>query len=221
VAELSKLLENAFLTTGIALMAEVTRIAHALGIEAHEVAMAAQTKPRGYYPFFPGAGVGGHCLPNDLRLLRSTAESLGLAADLLSGVERSTSRMAGTAVRRLEALMLARGSALRDSLVWLIGVGFKNGTPDTTGSPAIEVTRTLRNRGARVVYSDSQVPDFTVDDVPVTRVVPCVPPAAAAALILSGDREIDLAVLDSAVPVVLDAGGAQMMNGHAGNMAHL
>jgi UDP-N-acetyl-D-glucosamine dehydrogenase len=222
VAELSKLLENTFLTTGIALMAEVTRIAHALGIEAHEVAMAAQTKPRGYYPFVPGVGVGGHCLPNDLRLLRGTAQSLGLGAAFLNGVEWSTSQMAETTVRRLETLMQARGATLGDSLVWLIGVGFKNGSPDTTCTPATEVVRILRNRGARVVYSDSQVAEFMVDSVPVTRIFPGVPPAgAAAALILSGDREIDLEVLASMVPIVLDAGGAQVMNGRAANMAHL
>jgi UDP-N-acetyl-D-glucosamine dehydrogenase len=222
VAELSKLLENTFLTTGIALMAEVTRIAHAMGVEAHEVAMAAQTKPRGYYPFVPGAGVGGHCLPNDLRLLRGTAQSLGLDSNFLNGVEWSTSQMAETTVRRLEALLQARGGTLRDSLVWLIGVGFKAGSPDTTCTPAIEVIRILRARGARLVYSDSQVPEFAVDGVPVTRIEPDVPPAGTrAALILSGDRAIDLAVLDDLVPVVLDTGGAQVMSGRARNMAHL
>jgi UDP-N-acetyl-D-glucosamine dehydrogenase len=222
VAELSKLLENTFLTTGIALMAEVTRIAHALGIEAHEVATAAQTKPRGYYPFFPGAGVGGHCLPNDLRLLGATAQSLGLAGNFLNGVEWSTAQMAETTVRRLETLVRERGSTLQHSLVWLIGLGFKAGSPDTTCTPATEVIRILRNRGARLIYSDSLVPEFTVDSVPVTRFVPGLPPAGiAAALILSGDRAIDLAVLGSVAPVVLDAGGAQVMKGHAANMAHL
>jgi UDP-N-acetyl-D-glucosamine dehydrogenase len=222
VAELCKLLENTFLTTGIALMAEVTRIAHALGIEAHEVAMAARTKTRGYYPFIPGAGVGGHCLPNDLRLLRSTAESLGLGGNFLNGVEWSTSQMAETTVRRLEMLLQACAVTLRGSVVWLIGLGFKTGSPDTTCTPAAEVIRILRDRGATLVYSDSQVPQFAVDDIPVTRIAPGVAPLGAnAALILSGDHTVDLAALDSLVPIVLDTGGAEVMKGRIGNMAHL
>lgn len=222
VAELSKLLENTFLTTGIALMAEVTRIAHALGIEAHEVAMAAQTKPRGYFPFIPGAGVGGHCLPNDLRLLRSTAENLGVGGMFLRGVDWSTSQMAGTTVRRLESLLDAGGTPLCGALVWLIGLGFKVGSPDTTCTPAVDVIRTLRERGARLVYSDSHVSEFAVDDVPVTRIAPGAMAAGAhAALILSGDPAIDLEALSSQVPVVLDTGGAQIMRGSPRKIAHL
>jgi nucleotide sugar dehydrogenase len=222
VAELSKLLENAFLTTGIALMAEVTRIAHALGIEAHEVAAAAQTKPHGYFPFVPGAGVGGHCLPNDLRLLRATAESLGAGGELLAGVEHSTAQMGGTTVARLSTLLRANGQALRDARVWIIGVGFKPGCPDTAGTPAVAVIRELRARGAHVIYSDSQIPTFAVDGKAVQRLEPQLAAAnSAAALILSGDAAIDLAWLEAHVPAVLDAGGARVMPGECRTMSHL
>jgi UDP-N-acetyl-D-glucosamine dehydrogenase len=220
VAELSKLLENTFLTTGIALMAEVTRIAHALGIEAREVAAAAQTKPHGYYPFIPGAGVGGHCLPNDLRLLRNTAERLGTGGEFLAGVAHSTAQMADTTVTRLETLLLPHDIALSGALVWIIGVGFKPGCPDTTGTPATNVIRRLRAAGARVIYSDSQVPSFSVDDEPVEHVPPGVTPMGChASLILSGDRTIDLGSFD--LPVVLNAGGAHVMTGQCQKMAHL
>ena len=84
ISELAKLLENAFLTTGIALSNEITRIAHGLGVPAQEVCEAAATKPHGYFPFFPGPGMGGHCLANDLAILRSTARR-GTASSPVSG----------------------------------------------------------------------------------------------------------------------------------------
>jgi len=222
VAELSKLLENAFLTTGIVLMAEITRIAHALGVEAREVATAAQTKPHGYFAFMPGAGIGGHCLLNDLRLLQGSAQALGVGSELLTEIGRSASLMPATTITRMEALLRTRGQALSGAHVWVIGVGFKPGCADLTGTPAIEVVRQLRMNGAKVVYSDSQVASFAVDGV----LEPCVaagviPAGIDVALLLSGDRTIDLSSLDVCVHVVLDAGGAQVMMGRCVNMVHL
>jgi nucleotide sugar dehydrogenase len=212
VAELAKLLENAFLTTGIALLADITRIAHALGIEAHEVATAASTKPHGYFPFMPGAGVGGHCLLNDLRALRGSARTLGVQDELLAGVEAAAARMGVTAVTRLDSLMRMQDSSLAGALVCIVGVGFKPGCADTAGTPAVEIVRLLRERKARVVYSDSQVPEFAVDGLPVPPVAAdAIPRDCAAALILSGDRSVDLAALTARVPTVLDAGGAHVM----------
>jgi nucleotide sugar dehydrogenase len=215
VAELSKLFENTFLTTGIALMGEITRIAHAFGIDASEVAKAAATKPHGYFPFYPGAGIGGHCLLNDLNLLRRAAFDRKLNSPMLDGVAKAVTYLTPTVVHRLSSLMIASGSNLKGALVWLIGVGFKVGSNDTTGSAANEIIRLLRKMGADVVYSDSQVNTLMVDGLPVNRIsLPNIPNIIDAAVILSGDRLIELRDVVGLAPIVLDAGGSRIMKGN-------
>jgi UDP-N-acetyl-D-glucosamine dehydrogenase len=215
VAELAKLVENAFLTTGIAFMGEVARIAHALGISAAEVADAAATKPHGYYPFRPGPAIGGHCLVNDMHMLTGTASSLGLRSELLQGVERAADALNDNVLARLQSLMGTRGLSLRGALVWIIGVGFKVGSDDASGSPAIGLVRSLRAHECSVVFSDSKIGSLTVDDMPVARA----PGNSAsfqprAALLLSGDPDIDLRDVVARSRVVLDLGGSGIMGGY-------
>ncbi len=209
VSELSKLLENGFLTTGIALANEVTRMAHALGIAAEEVCAAAATKPSGYYPFFPGPGMGGHCLGNDLKILISTANQFGAASPLLSAVAAAAMNGPELVMRRLEGLLLAHGSELHDRRVLLVGVGFKPGTSDTTGSPAIEIARLLRKRGAVVCYLDSQVREFAVDGQSVERMEDKALEGTklAATVIVAGDRSTTFNRLIASSEFVLDARG--------------
>lgn len=213
VSELAKLLENAFLATGIGLVAEVTRVAHALGISAREVTEAAATKPRGYFPLHPGPGVGGHCLRNDLDLLRRQAADLGLEAPLLDGVAEVAAGMPGTAVDRLFRRLAEReGRGPDGARILLVGVGFKPGSADLAETPAVPVTRLLRAAGAEPAYADSLVPAFAVDGAPLPRLGaealrPGAPHAADAALVLAGDRTITAEALRAACPVVLDAGG--------------
>jgi nucleotide sugar dehydrogenase len=169
VSELAKLLENAFLATGIGLVGEVTRVAHALGLSAREVTEAAATKPRGYFPFHPGPGVGGHCLRNDLDLLRRHAADLGLEAPLLDGVAAAAAGMPGTTVSRLLARLAEQGREPAGARILLVGVGFKPGSADLAETPAAPVARLLRAAGAEPAYADSQVPAFAVDGVPLPR----------------------------------------------------
>jgi UDP-N-acetyl-D-glucosamine dehydrogenase len=214
VAELAKLVENAFLSTGIAFMGEITRIAHALGISAAEVADAAETKPHGYYPFRPGPAIGGHCLVNDLHMLRDSASSLGLQSELLQGVGRAADGLNDNVVARLQALLATRNLSLHGALVWIIGVGFKVGSKDSSGSAAIGLARLLRARGCFVVFSDSQIDSLTVDDSPLT---PAPMESASfrpqAALLLSGDPALELGDVVARSQVVLDLGGSRIMGG--------
>jgi nucleotide sugar dehydrogenase len=211
VSELAKLLENAFLATGIGLVGEVTRVAHALGLSAREVTEAAATKPRGYFPFHPGPGVGGHCLRNDLDLLRRHAADLGLEAPLLDGVAAAAAGMPGTTVSRLLARLAEQGREPAGARILLVGVGFKPGSADLAETPAAPVARLLRAAGAEPAYADSQVPAFAVDGVPLPRAGTEALLAgsfrADAALLLAGDRALTAEALRAACPVVLDAGG--------------
>jgi UDP-N-acetyl-D-glucosamine dehydrogenase len=222
VAELAKLLENAFLTTGIALLGEVARVAHALGISAADVADAAETKPHGYYPFRPGAGIGGHCLVNDMRMLRSAAASLGIRSELIDGVQHAADRLNDNVIARLQALLAKRDLPLSDALVWIIGVGFKLGSGDSSGSAAFGLVRLLRERGCSVVFSDSQIDSLTVDDMPVPRA----PDRSAsfrpqAVLLLSGDPSIALGDVAERCHLVLDLGGSRIMRGGPCNLERI
>jgi UDP-N-acetyl-D-glucosamine dehydrogenase len=211
VSELSKLLENTFRTVNIALVGEVTRIAHAFGVCGSEVCRAAATKPFGYLAFHPGAGVGGHCLPNDLQILRHAAAAQERETPLLDAAALSAARLPAVAVERLEALLAATGRPLQGSAVLLVGVGFKPGSPDTTASPAHAVVRLLRARGARPAYLDSQVPAFAVDGEPVPHAA-APDDSFAAALLLAGDPGLAAERL-AGIPVVLDAGGGRILAG--------
>jgi UDP-N-acetyl-D-glucosamine dehydrogenase len=216
VSELSKLLENAFLSVNIGLIAEITGLAMKLGIRATDVCDAAATKSGGFMPFHPGAGLGGHCLPNDLELLSESARISGLTPWLLSGAITANKRAPNLVVERLEELMNARGTQLPGSSVVLVGVGFKTGSADTTRSPACDITRQLINHGASVSYVDSQVESFFVDGVEVQRVSIEVLHKIVfeGAIILSGDAKLPYEALLASAGIVLDAGGSRK-NGSA------
>jgi UDP-N-acetyl-D-glucosamine dehydrogenase len=209
VSELSKLLENAFLTTGIALSNEVTSVAHAIGISAEEVCAAAATKSFGYHPFFPGPGMGGHCLENDLAILLSATSRFGVTLPLMHAVDAAATEGPHLVLRRLEQILCAHGRDLEGLRVLLVGVGFKPGTADTTGSPAREIARLLHERGAGVSYLDGLVSRFFVDDRPLGRVHADELGQGAfdVAIVVAGDRSASLDRLAACTNLVFDARG--------------
>jgi UDP-N-acetyl-D-glucosamine dehydrogenase len=208
VSELAKLLENAFLTTGIALSNEITRIAHVLGVPAQEVCEAAATKAEGYFPFFPGPGMGGHCLANDLAILRSTAARGRASSLFLDAVAETSSCGPVLVLHRLEAILKELGWTLRNLPILLVGVGFKPGTADTTGSPARELARLLRQDGADLSYLDSRVPEFDVDGAFLRRIAPdALDGRTRAAIVISGDPAAPLHRLAACAGLVLDTRG--------------
>jgi UDP-N-acetyl-D-glucosamine dehydrogenase len=224
VSELSKLLENAFLVVGIGLVAELTSIAHATDVEAAAVTDAAATKPSGYHAFRPGAGIGGHCIPNDLQMLRLAARALGVSTPLLDGTAATVAEMPTVAVDRLERLLLERSSSLMGARVLIVGVGFKVGSTDRTATPAVPLVRELRRRGAVPVFVDAAEPAFEVDGRPVEQVEPdaLAPDACyAAALVLAGDPRLAAERLRASAELVLDLGGARTLAGPTVGFARL
>ncbi|MGI9205029.1 MAG: nucleotide sugar dehydrogenase [Woeseiaceae bacterium] len=222
VAELSKLLENTFLTSGISLMGEITRLSHAIGISATEVARAAATKPDGYFPFRPGPGIGGHCLINDLQLLSNASATRNIQSPLIEALSNSCRQLSPSVIDFLENMMARKGQTLSGSRVWVIGVGFKVGSASTSSTPATEIIRRLRAKGTCVVYSDSMVDSFEVDQIPVEKIESGTwPNDISAALLLAGDRCIDLLKLRERIPVVVDAGGAAIMPGSSDGITQL
>ena len=208
-AEMGKLLENTFRTNCIALVGEITRASNALGIEATEVCRAAASKPFGYFPFFPGPGVGGHCLPNDLRLLEASFSTAGVHSPVLSAVREAISLIPDAVVKRLDNML----ENLRRADILMVGVGFKPGSSDTSFSPAKPLAEKLLSRAASVSYFDSKVHEFSVSGTTVPRVENLEERKWDAVLILSGDSNTSLSQLYAVSKVVLDTGGSAVMKG--------
>ncbi len=215
VSELSKLLENVYMAVGIGLVGEVTRMAHALGVSAQEVTTAAATKPFGYHAFHPGPGIGGHCIPNDLMILQNTGHTLGLPVRFLAETANTSSDLPAIVVDYLERLMADQGWHLKDTPIVLIGMGFKIDSADTTATPARDVVRLLRQRGAVPVFLDSRIPAFDVDGQAVEsiRSEDLHDGAFRAGLVLAGDPEVAGELLQSAVCILLDTGGGRIHPG--------
>jgi UDP-N-acetyl-D-glucosamine dehydrogenase len=213
VSEFSKLLENVFIATGVALVGEVTRLAHAHGISATEVTQAADSKPFGYFGFQPGTGVGGHCIPNDLRILCNAADSLGINSSLLDGIAEAVERMPATVVSRIREFC---GGVLPANIV-ITGVGFKIGSADTTESPASALVADFLEAGCTCCYIDSKVPRFDVDGISIRKLSVDEIGSAdiGACVIVSGDANVSVRDLCDAISPVLDAGGAATMRDYS------
>ena len=165
-AEMVKLLENTFRAVNIGLVNEVALMCHKLGLDVWEVIGAAATKPYGFMPFYPGPGLGGHCIPIDphylswkLRTLNYTARFIELAAEINSSMPEY---VVGKVV---DALSDHQMKAVRGSRILGLGVGYKPDVSDVRESPALDVIHLLQTRGAEVSYHDPFVADLTADGV--------------------------------------------------------
>jgi UDP-N-acetyl-D-glucosamine dehydrogenase len=163
-AEAVKLTENVFRFVNIALANELKVSFEALGIDVWEVIHAAQTKPFGYMPFFPGPGVGGHCIPVDPFYLawRARAEGASLKMVELAG-EISRAMPRRVVDKTLEALA-ARGRSSVGAHVLVVGAAYKRNIDDTRETPARDIIEILRSHGARVSYHDPLAPELVVGD---------------------------------------------------------
>ena len=218
VSELSKLLENAFMTVGISLVGEISRVAAAAGIEATEVCEAAATMSSGYHPFFPGPGIGGHCLPGDLSLLRESFRSLEQASPLLDATAWTLQQLPRQVVHRLAGLLAPDG--LAGARILLVGVGFKPGSAETWATPAVGVARALALAGATAAFLDELVPRLEVDGVALPRVELGELGGFDAVVVLSGDRRARAELLRGTGRVLLDASGGRGLHGE-GSWARL
>jgi UDP-N-acetyl-D-glucosamine dehydrogenase len=162
VAELAKLYENVFRNVNIALANELAVMCRRLGVNTWDVIAAAATKPFGFMPFYPGPGIGGHCIGIDpiylawkLRLNGYEARFIHLADDINRG-------MPAYVVSLIADALNDRQRCLRGSRILALGISYKRGVGDTRESPALEVLELLRNRGAEVAYADPYVPSMAL-----------------------------------------------------------
>jgi UDP-N-acetyl-D-glucosamine dehydrogenase len=161
-AELAKLLENTYRHVNIALLNEMVRFCHELGIDLWDVIACASSKPFGFQAFYPGPGVGGHCIPIDPNYLSHRVQAkLGYTFRFVELAQEINNGMPGYVVHRVQDLLNERGLALSESRVLLLGVTYKPDIADQRESPAVPVARGLLARGARVTFHDPYVPIWT------------------------------------------------------------
>ena len=157
-AEMTKILENTFRIVNCALANEMAVICHKMGVNVWEVIAAAATKPFGFVPFYPGPGVGGHCIPIDPYYLTWKARAHDYHTRLIEMAGDINDEMPAYVVSRLQDLLNDRRKAMKGSRVLLLGVAYKGDIDDLRESPALKVWDELERKGALVDYSDSYCP---------------------------------------------------------------
>src|SRR3989454_2023224 len=206
VAELAKLYENVFRNVNIALANEFSLMCRYLGVSTREVIDAAATKPFGFMPFYPGPGIGGHCIPVDPLYLSWKMRLTGYEARFISPAADLNRAMPAHALRLVREALNDAGRALKGSRILVLGVAYKRGIGDTRESPAYEIIATLRRKGAHVSYADPYVPTFSVDGMELKAVEPTYDELRAAdcVLILADHSEFDYTAIAREGQLIVD-----------------
>ncbi|PRP72259.1 UDP-N-acetyl-D-glucosamine dehydrogenase [Chromobacterium amazonense] len=159
-AEMTKLLENIHRAVNIGLVNEMKIVADKMGIDIHEVIRAAATKPFGFVPYYPGPGLGGHCIPIDPFYLTWKAREYGVNTRFIELAGEVNSNMPDWVVSKVAAALNTRKKAINGSKVLVLGIAYKKNVDDMRESPSVFLMEKLRDLGADVAYSDPHVPVF-------------------------------------------------------------
>lgn len=160
VAEMEKILENTYRNVNIGLINEIARLCDKMGISIWEVIDAAKTKPYGFQPFYPGPGLGGHCIPLDPYYLTWKAREYGFHTTLIENSMVINDSQPEYCVERMMNVLNSQKKAINGDKILMLGVSYKNDIDDYRESPAIKVMAKLRKVGAEVNYFDPWVPSF-------------------------------------------------------------
>jgi UDP-N-acetyl-D-glucosamine dehydrogenase len=205
-AEMTKLLENIFRSVNIALVNELLRLSERMDINLWEVIDAAKTKPFGFMPFYPGPGLGGHCIPIDPFYLSWKAREYDFHTEFIELSGKINEDMPYYVVRRLMDALNGRRKALADSRILILGVAYKANIDDVRESPAIKIAELLREKEADIVYHDPFVEKFTAggETVSLVELTADEVAAADAVLIVTDHRDVDYDVVVEHAQLVLD-----------------
>src|SRR5688572_7589874 len=217
VAEAAKLLENTFRAVNIGMANEMARLCYALNIDTWEVIRAAATKPFGFMAFYPGPGIGGHCIPLDPHYLSWKARQHGFDSRFISLAEEVNSRMPEHVVQLVADGLNDEQKAVKGSNVLLLGVAYKRDVDDVRESPALSIIDRLRAKGANVRYHDPFVKELRFDDAHIEgsgeplSSVPLTDEELGAAdclIIVTDHSEIDYKHVCSTAPLIVDTRNA-------------
>jgi UDP-N-acetyl-D-glucosamine dehydrogenase len=211
VAEMVKLLENTFRMINIGLVNEMAMLCDRMGIDVWEVIDAAATKPFGYMPFYPGPGLGGHCIPIDPFYLSWKTKQAGIEARFIELAGYINGNMPHFVVDKIQNALNDCAKPLKGSRVHLMGVAYKRGIDDVRESPALDIIHLLGKRGASVTYSDPFVPQLHADGVvPEMAAIDAEKGAAEAdcVVIVTDHRDFDYARIVECSKLIVDTRNA-------------
>jgi UDP-N-acetyl-D-glucosamine dehydrogenase len=210
VAEMVKLLENTFRAVNIGLVNEIALMCDKLGIDVWEVIDAAKTKPFGFMPFYPGPGLGGHCIPIDPFYLSWKAKQNGFEARFIELAGQVNGSMPHFVVDKIAEALNGSKKSVNGSRVLVVGIAYKRDIDDIRESPALDVMAVLKEKGASVSYSDPFVPTLSArawpggSDLHSTPLDPATLAGFDCIAILTDHRIIDYKTLVAAAPLIVD-----------------
>jgi UDP-N-acetyl-D-glucosamine dehydrogenase len=214
VAEMVKLLENTFRAVNIGLVNELALMCDRLGMSVWEVVEAAATKPFGFMPFYPGPGLGGHCIPIDPFYLSWKVKEVGFEARFIELAGHVNGAMPHHVVDKIVEALNSQSKSARGSSVLLLGISYKRDIDDVRESPALDVMAALHQKGARVSYHDPYLPSLQARDWPGgfdLGSIPLTPEALAAAdcaVIVTDHRVLDYDAIVTHARLVVDTRNA-------------
>ena len=208
VAEMVKVYENVFRNVNIALVNELTLLCERMGLDVWEIIDAAATKPYGFMPFYPGPGVGGHCIPVDPYYLAAKAREYDFHVRFIELAAAVNDSMPYYVLSRTTQALGSRGKTLAGARTLLIGVAYKKDISDARESPALKIMELLEKRGAVVSYHDPYVPEITLPN-PGAKLqsVPLTDEALAGAdcvIIATDHSAIDYQLVADQAPLIVD-----------------
>jgi UDP-N-acetyl-D-glucosamine dehydrogenase len=204
-AEMVKLLENTFRAVNIGLVNEVAMMSRKLGIDPFEVIRAAATKPFGFMPFYPGPGLGGHCIPIDPLYLAWKLRSLKYQARFIELADNINSAMPAYVVERATDALNERERSLRGSKILIYGVAYKRDVGDVRESPALTVIELLAERGAKLAYMDPYIHSLEEEGIDLHAVDPATSFSSYDLVIIVTDHSgLDKARLLAEAPLIVD-----------------
>lgn len=213
VAELTKLLENIYRSVNIALVNELKMLADRMGIDIWEVIEAASTKPFGFTPFYPGPGMGGHCIPIDPYYLSWKAQEYDFTTRFIFLAGEINVHVPYYVVSKIQDALNGRGKSLKGARILVLGVAYKKDVDDARESPALAVMDLLRKKGAVLFYHDPFIPalppfrkySFNLQSAPLTR---SLLRRVDAAVVVTDHSRIDYEWVATHAPLVVDTRNA-------------
>jgi UDP-N-acetyl-D-glucosamine dehydrogenase len=216
-AEMVKLLENTFRSVNIGLVNELALMCHKFDLDVWEIIDAAASKPFGFMPFYPGPGLGGHCIPVDPFYLSWKARSNGFEARFIELAGQVNGYMPHHVVSRVADALNRECKSINGSRILVLGVAYKPNVADTRESPALEIVHLLRERGARLSYHDPHVPELTVDGIYLKScdLQPSTVSDQNCVVIVTDHAKVDYRMVAEAAPLIVDTRNA--LKGYAGS----
>ena len=209
-AEMVKLLENTFRSVNIALANEMALTCHSFGINVWEVIEAAKTKPFGFMPFYPGPGLGGHCIPVDPYYLTWKARMKGCEPRLIELAGHINSQMPAFVIRGMADALNEKRKCLNGAKVLALGVAYKRDTNDVRESPALQVLLGLQEKGCEICFSDPYVPQITINETNLNSVTlsPELLQSMDLVVVLTDHSKFDYTMIAKFSPLIFDTRNA-------------